>query len=293
MDRLIFVLTLALMPCVALCDTFYGVDYLALQHRDFPVRKAMKVFRGVDRPALGYLHGSFGKRMRGVKRFVRLNADKPHLIRVHLYNAVCVRHRNCARRELMPKWGVDDWNRNLALPSQKFIKMIQDRALEVRDSLERIANQNTHLVMSIALEDNLHPEAARGLVKILKEVWPYAIIRNPMSPLDSLASADALELHTAHSLLGQGAYTFGSTDGASIRFPHRPSATEKYLSEGGVRDFLRKGGGRVRALFLWDGRHQGLSKGGTTAAPKPFDRNIVIDSRDITFIRGLLRERNE
>lgn len=293
MDRLIFILTSILIPCVAFCDTFYGVDYLALQHRDFPARKAMKVFRGVDRPALGYLHGSFGKRMGGVKRFIRLNSDKPHLIRVHLYNAVCVRHRNCAKRELMPRWGVDDWNRALAFPSPSLINKIQKRALEIRHSLEGIANQNTHLVMSIALEDNLHPEAARELVKIVREVWPYALIRNPMSPLDSLASADALELHTAHSLLGQGAYTFGSTDGASIKFPHRPAATEKALSEGELRDYLRKGGGRVRALFLWDGRHQGLSKGGTTAAPKPFDRNIVIDTRDITYVRGLLRETNQ
>lgn len=288
-----WVLALILSPCVAFSEPFFGLDYLALQHRNFPVKRAMKVYRGVKNPALGYLHGTFGKRMRGVKRFIRMNRDKPHLIRVHLYNAVCVRHNNCAPRELRPSWGVDDWNRALAFPTKRLIKDIQNRVLEVRLGLEKWASENTHLAMSIALEDNLHPEAARELTRIVREVWPYELIRNPVSPFESVASTDALELHTAHSLLGQGLYLYGSMDGVSVRFPHRKPSTEKFLTAQDIKAFLRRGKGRVKALFLWDGAHQGLSKGGTTSAPKPFDRDIRVDSRDITFLRGLLRQTNQ
>lgn len=273
-------------------NTYFGVDFLALQHRDFPYRKAMKVFSGVDRPALGYLHGTFGRRMNGVEHFVNRHGTKPHLIRVHLYNAVCVRHGNCAPRELMPKWTRDDWNRKLVEMPKKLKRRLQDRALEVRDSLEAIVNENTRLVLSIALEDNLQDGAARNLVEVLKEVWPYDIIRNPMLPFSSPATSDALELHISHGLLGGGLYLYGSLDGASVAFKHRKPSTEKTLTPNDARAFLRGGSGRAIALFLWDGAHQGLGSGGTTAAPRPFDRNIRVDRRDIKTFRRWLKEQN-
>ena len=270
---------------------FIGCSFLALLHKNFPTKQAMKCFEGIGQPAITFLWGTFGTKKSNLKPFFEMNKDKPHLVQVYLTNGVCIRKRNCKRGEVCRKDTSSKWNRKLRKKNLILKLKLKARVRSVKKTLEKHGNENSRFVLVPQLEDNLTNGAAREFIKIIREVWPYEVVRNPVgnNPYKHLSGADALELHHINAPLG-GTILYASNDGEDIHFNHRDATLLPSINSKSVRGYLsRAKSSGVRGIFLWAGLWQGL-RGDSGGAPPPRRRNCEVPSLDTQAINIWLRE---
>ena len=274
-------------------EFFVGCAFLAMQHKAFPFKQSMRCFEKVKRPAIAVLWNTFGRQKKGIRYFLQSQQSKPHLVHFYLLNSVCVRNNNCQQGELNPSWSKYKWRRRLTRSHWRLENQLRRRTKKLRRFIERHANENTHISLAVALEDNLTDKAARNLIEIVRQEWPYDLIRNPMHNTinSSIAGADMLELHDYGAPLGPKAAMYASLDGNDIEFPHREPTVSPSRGKKEVRGYLsRAKRSGCRAVFLWSAQWQGIEKGTAASSPKPRSRSIWIPTQDFDWINRRLLE---
>lgn len=260
-----------------------GVAYLAAMHKDFPARKAISVFNSVEHPILGVLWGTFGTSKRAMKGYLNICSDRPHILHIYLLNQVCVRHGNCKRGEIMRALNVKGWNSRIVKRSSRLVRLIQKRIRIIKNFIEQNGNCNTIPSLVLALEDNFDNQSSSELRKIVSEVWPYAVVRNPVGVKNFNHSR--VECHGVDTNVGSG---FGSMDGVDIEFPHRLPTIAQSAGKQQILSWAHRNQS-ASGLMLWSAKHQGIFKN-TTSVPAPRQRIIDVSGLDVAYMEQLLLE---
>ncbi len=259
-----------------------GVSYLALMHPDFPCREALKVFRGVEAPALSLLWGTFGRDLSCYRRFISRHPDATVII--HFSNEACRRWGRCKAGELFKPFSIAKYNRRLISRPNRLRRRLNLRLAAIKRAIAMEGSGRARIILSAGLEDNLSCKAVKSLVKILREGWGYEILRNPMADTRR-CGADLLELHgpkpNPHADVwsndGINLYT-----SAADRTEYRPDVDAREM----LTSSARKRAGTALLLY-WFATSQGLSGGTQFIAPR--QRSFVVDPGVVHILNKRLR----
>lgn len=254
-------------------QTFTGVAYLAAMHRKFPLR-ALKVFKGIKRPAMAVLPFFFGKSTKAIAEYCRMCADRPHMLEIYLLH----------------RWGsgLDSPNRShvsklIENGNKRTIRKIRKRIARIQRMIEPLTNDNTLLVMGLDLESRMSEKAVQIVQNLVDEVWPHETCS--ISHRD-IRGADYVEIHHDANL---GAGQIGTLDGQEIRFKHRDgNYGDDSISEEQAHDYMRRNYGRCEAIMYWSKLHQGLT-GNTASSKPPKRRHIDVPGGDIKWMRKSMK----
>jgi hypothetical protein len=265
-----------------------GVAYFALLSPQFPCADALKIFDEGAEPALAILWGTFGTDTSCLRKWFETASEKPHTLEIHLLNGPCIRNKRCEDSEIGAGLSPKELNRLLEKEDEKLVNTIVNRIKEISTAVKRFARPGDELLLSTGLEDNYSPSAYQVILRLVKENWPYKVVRNPVGNLrdKSYAGADYLELHGANPSFAPDDRCIANLDGTDISFPHRPGIPPKPISWKETKAYVDRYSGQCRLTFLWAGAWQGLL-GGSFKAPTA--RALQVDGRDLELIKGLLR----
>lgn len=259
-----------------------GVSYLAMLHRDFPCREALRVFRGLEHPALSVLWGTFGRNPTCLKRFLMRHPEGTVII--HFSNEACRRNRRCKAGELFKSFSIAKYNRRLERRPNRLRRRRNLRLAAIKRAIAMEGSGRARIILSAGLEDNLSCKAVKSLVKILREGWQYEILRNPMASY-RYCGADLLELHGKSPDPGANVW---SNDGINIYLNN--SERGEYRPDLRAKQMLAEVG-RERAantiLLYWFATSQGLSGGTQFIAPR--QRSFVVDPGVVHILNKRLR----
>lgn len=259
---------------------FDGVAAFAAMHPRFECDNWLTIMDQATKPVLAILWGTFGYDTRCLRKFTNRYKEKPHLIQSHLGNGSCRRKDLCLKGEMFPRDTVSEWDARLVVMSPETRATILNRVLELRVTMEMYSNSNTYLMLSLELEDNLSLLAAKNLLSVVREIWPYAISYNPLkSPRGNPLLVDYVE---HHGLRTPEAPCIANLDGVSVRTdsndPYKPS-----ISVDRARGWWR-GVCACDVRLLWHAPSQGLTDGFIS----PRDRNFHFTSTAVAQLSGLL-----
>jgi hypothetical protein len=195
---LLFVLLVAVFPvrveAEEVCASFF-----AAQSQRFPVQKAMRVFNGVKRPCASILLDSFGVSNRFFRAF-RALPQPVKVLQVHVTNQSCVRLGRCQPGE-----------------AARTPEQVRHRAKRAARLCERFGFE---CFGTPGLEDGWSNKKARAMTCAMKEVFSYAIFRNPLgreARAFTSACADGVELHDLNSEFDRRPCIFNN-DGFDVDF---------------------------------------------------------------------------
>lgn len=276
--RLLFFLVA--LPMIAIGE-WKGVAYLASSaYSPTQCTVALRAFRGVDRPILATLWGTFGEKNICVERFLRQNIGRPHALEIHFSNEAGRRNRRLGSGELLREYDVRAYNRALTRGTAK--RRISGRLADVQRFLSSYANSNSQVFISTGLEDNFTDRAYRAIYQQLKEAFPkYSIVRSPLR--NTRLFHHAIELHGTRPKFPRGK-CIASLDGIDIDLSGQRGTNDHRISRSEVRSYL----GRYRncTRLLWWDAQQGISR---KRFIKPRSRNFNIRVQDVDAINRLLK----
>lgn len=192
MYRLITVLFL-LLVCPTQAEE-RGLATLGILHPQFPCSLTIQALEAQGGLWLAVLAFDFGSSTRCLVRArdALRRAGKPLRIEVYLSNGSCRRFGRCGKGSFLPQYSIGRLNRALERHDPRVERAIRLRA---RLILSKITPITTEISLVAELEDNFTEKAARWFISILREEWPYEIIRNPVSDSSGYAGADMWEYH--------------------------------------------------------------------------------------------------
>lgn len=254
-------------------EGFKGVAAFAAMNDEFPCDRYLAMVNQARHPAMSVLWGTFGFNPRCVALFAQLNADRPHLVQVHLSNETCRRNRVCGAGELMGQLNVRQYNKALENPQFEVIKALVLRVEEIKAFTKAVGNENTLWVLGTGLEDNYSNGAYNIVEFVVKRHWDGYISRNPLKGRGR-GHADFLEKHGNGASFG-GQPCIANEDGA------RNSLSRS-------RIFMRKHAG-CAASYLWRESHQGRRNGKWVPIE---EREYIIPDEDIGGLGAILSGNN-
>ena len=271
--RLLFALLLSALVTSRAEAGEVCVSFFAAQSQTFPARKALTVFKGVERPCVSILLDSFGVS----NRFFRLYRALPQpvkVLQVHVTNQSCVRLGRCQPREAVRS------------PEQ-----MPRRARRAARICERFGFE---CFGTPGLEDGWSNEKAEAMTCAMREVFPYDIFRNPLgreARRFSSRCAHGLELHDLESKFDERACLFNN-DGFDIDFGSRRRPLDGAVTAAEMLNRFERYRRDGCNLSLW-WNNQGARNGKFLP---PRRRIIEIYRRDILgvnfFLRRLQYEKN-
>jgi len=253
--------------------TFTGVAYLAAMHRKFPLH-ALKVFKGIDRPAMAVLWGFFGKNRKPMIEYMRMCSNRPHFLEIYLLH----------------RWGDpiggkdrDKLSKLIENRNPRIMRKIRKRILKITKFVDKYANNNTYPVMGYDLESRMTKKAIMIVAEEVDKIWPYDTCSISHT---GIPGADFVEHHHDRQLKrGE----VGSLDGQEIRFSHRDGNYGKdSLSEAQAHIYMRKNYNKATAVMYWSKLHQGLT-GNTETSKPPKKRDIRVPIGDIKWMRNSIK----
>mgnify|MGYP000072151636 CR=1 FL=1 len=267
---------LLLTPVESSAVGFRGIAVFAAMSPDFPCDEALKSLDGVKYPAMSVLWGTFGKDRSCVIKFMDKFRDRPHLLQIHFSNEACRRNNRCLVDEIRPTANVYWYNRYLTENPWVVAYEIGERALEIRQFVDVAKNENTHLVLSLGLEDNYTIPAAIMLEGLISGYWPYLISRNRVNGgdvLPSLRDPGLTESHDPHMDL----------DGPWCIFNEDGNPTNAKILKARLKAY--KG---CVVFFAWRRNWQNDNPDTKLFLP-PQSRGFVFTKKDIREVGGALR----
>jgi lysophospholipase L1-like esterase len=264
-----------------------GVAYFSILSPDFPCAQALSVFETGAEPALATLWGTFGKDTSCLSQWFETAPTKRHILEIHPWNGPCIRNKRCEPHELGAGLSIKEFNRKVEQGDQELIRAITERIREIKTSVEKLARPSDELILSTGLEDNYSPAAFEKILRLVKENWPYKIVRNPVGDLKKRGynGADYIELHGHKPAFGPNDPCIANLDGTDINFPHRPGTDPKPISWQETREYVERYSKQCRLTFVWSGAWQGLF--GKSFQP-PSARSFKVEEADVTRIKELL-----
>lgn len=290
--RTLLVLLLAFAGMVTRARADVGIAYYASSKFTFEqCSHALMGFRGLRYPVFGHLWGTFGNNKACLRRFISKmeRRQRWYQVRIYFENDTCYRAgRVCASDELGFGYTISSFNRALEARNPKLLARLRARAERVSAFLAPYDGSPwLDVVIVQALEDNFTREAAAVQLETIKEVFPYAIYRNPVMG-SSFGRADGIELHDKEARCptrdpGQCVY---NSDGYDIDFGGRERPLDGALSVPGLRTLLIGKQGDFGSILAW-WNTQGIVRGKHV----PPRRGVpVVARRSVVLVNRLLKE---
>lgn len=243
-------------------------SFFAAQAKSFPVKRALRVFDGMERPCASVLLDSFGTS----NKFFRLFRALPQpvkVLQVHVTNQSCVRLRRCQPGEAV------------TAPEE-----MRRRAKRAARLCERFGFE---CIGTPGLEDGWTNEKAREMTCAMREVFSYEIIRNPLGVAarnHSSDCADGIELHDLKSVFDKRSCFFNN-DGVDVDLGSRRRPLDGSISAAEVLSILERYKRNGCDVSLW-WNNQGARNLGKFTPPRR--RPIKIFTRDLLSANFILRE---
>jgi len=271
-----------------ICPAYTGVSLLAIQSQNYPVRPLFRSLKDVSCPGLQFLWGTFGTRMRGIRRFTERYESEPHLLAVNATNGSCERWNRCGVGEWRPGMSLQRKRRGLRQNQPRIMNSLVRRVQRIRNRLEAVANENTTLRLYIQLEDNWSNREYRNAYQAVREVWPYEIYRSGIKRRGVMGS-DGLELHGVtglwRNLRNTPAGCSWSNDGIDLNtgdgWLYGDSVSPSRMLRA-IRRARREG----CDVFIWKASNQGLSSNFI----QPRLRSMSFTQADADLFNALIKE---
>lgn len=270
MKKLLFLLFLA--PHLAQAEGFRGISAFSLPNSDFPCDRALAILAHPRFPAISVLWETFGIDYTCLQRFTQAFRHKPHLVQFHLTNEACRRNQRCLDGELFTDLTAPYYSIYLEFFPHLVQQQIIDRTLNIYSFAKTIANQNTYLLLSLGLEDNLTQGAADNLERIVSQVWPWFISRNSVRGSHTSLQGIRETHHPSQTLLPPACIV--NEDGNTVTLKTSQALLKKHRG--------------CFAIFLWRHRWQNADEGRSGFIP-PRERTFNITAKDVGEIGALLR----
>ncbi len=208
-----------------------------------PCTELLRSLEKSSAPAIAVLWGTAGEDSTCIWRFAEHFRDRPHLIRIYLFNLTWMDGDG--------EWFPGDLYRGFTghTLSQAFrsrdagvIAALTQRASDVANALASVSSENTEFRFTLALEDVLDPDAANIAAKIAEGILLQNVDLNPL--VSSTSTGDRVkEVHGA-SASCSGQAQVASLDGSHLEF-------EEMLA-------WLKQTHDCKEQYLWIYKHQGL-----------------------------------
>lgn len=270
---------------------YLGTDFFTITNNGLPSTlcdRILRVFNGIEAPALGFIWGSFGDNYACAERFIAENADKPHLVRIHLDDHVCKRNRNCVSSEFNSGLTVSQLNTLLEKREGWLLHRYRSRIASIHAWAVAVTQPTTRFVISGGLEEQMSVGAAEVVASLLRE-FNFETVANPVR-VEQRSTYDFLEIHTSVPKRDE---CIAALDGYDIDFPHKMSFFPRILPTVELCDWMRKNTSCL-GIFLWSARSQGLGLSSSFAIPgsagyvPPRERNIDFSEEDASYMNLLL-----
>jgi hypothetical protein len=258
-----------------------GADWLAASSSAFPCDEALKVTEGVNKPAFGYLWGTFGDDHSCLYRFLEQSAEKPHLVRIHITNEFCRRKGSCEPYEFLGDVSLKELDHLVSKEEGWVLDYYRQWLDHIKQWIAIHGNQNTHVVLSIGLENDFSNGATEVLCKLLKEETPYETANNTNCSA-SHSGCDYLELHHSKT---PSRPCLSSSDGTDIsEFGSSYSRREPATA---VLEWAKQQAQTCGGVLLWSAKSQGLGLGRTV---EPRSRDLQLADGDWRLMNNILLE---
>jgi lysophospholipase L1-like esterase len=267
-----------------------GVAYFSILSPRFPCAEALAVFETGTDPALAALWGTFGKDTSCLAQWFKTAPEKRHTLEIHPWNGPCIRNKRCEAHEVGAGLSIKEFNRRIEQGDEGLVRAMTERVREIRGSVEKLARPSDEMILSTGLEDNYSPAAFEKVVRLVKENWPYKIVRNPVGNLrnEPYGGADYIELHGSDPVFDANDKCIANLDGTDIDFPHRPGVEPQPISWQQAREYVARYSKQCHLTFVWSGAWQGLFGG---SFQPPSARSFKVDARDVTMLKQLFQEK--
>lgn len=266
-----------------------GISYIATLSEHFPCQQALSSFKGVEKPALAVLWGSFGNNYENLLSLVA-GLQNP-VLEIYLSNEVARRKNDMYSGDLLPGLSVNDYNSALVQKTPEVIQAVSGRVKEILTVLSKITS-SIRPVLTLGLEDQFTRSAAKELIKIIRPAWSYELCRNPVhisetSRYFDKQYVDLIELHgDQNTHFPEPACSLYCNDGRGIEFPGGSSvepAMQPEILAAAVSDFESQG----IIPLVWFPEAQGLT-GNSGDNPPPARRKIDITDTQVKIVNNIL-----
>lgn len=252
---------------------YSGLSAFAAMNPRFPCDQYLNTVTRAQYPAMSVLwDSSFGTDKLCITRFLEAHKDRPHMLQIHIWNAVAWRNRSGEPGDFFPSLTVKEVNWLLENQNQIFLQAVADRLLEIQTFVVQYGNWNTQVMLSTGLEDNYSARAYGELATFIRPRWNYLMNRNPEGSSRDVGISNFGELH-GNGAVCRGRNLVSNEDGSAQTL----KASTRWMQKNGA----------CFARFLWRNAHQGRSKSGKAVYPRR-SRTFEITDRDVRELGTLL-----
>lgn len=231
----------------------------------------------IKRPATSVLWGPWGEPVPFIEEFIEWAGKRKHLVEIHM-SAETARRTYRHGRQIAPTQSVYQYNKNIINRDTMTMGLIAKRVELIARKIDSIENENTKVVLSVGLEDNLSEEAGCILVdyttKILKK-WDltWKVCRNPMLR-QCKCGRELIEGHgrTFHP----GSQHIWNFDGVHVG----SHDVVEDISYANALKLIEAANKQYRAVFLWSAKAQGWEFSGQPYEGRTFE---IIDEEQTGF----------
>ena len=261
-------------PPSATSEPLPGASYIGLCSPHFPCKAALRVFRGIDVPALGFLADSFSadNKCKCLDNFMTLGTFR--YVRVHVVNGTCFpeRGRKCGKHDFFSGMTMRQAESAILAKDAKLLRRFRLRLRR----LKKYFGDRALVRYSPVLENPFGDRARSILLREAVKVVPYD------SLVDSTTRAKCLpgyicELHGDAPRFSRNQPCIGDLDGISFY--------DSYL------DGYAKRTARCEVAFFWTTSFNLLPRDYSGPFVFPSARKYRISSGDLSNLRYCLKVR--
>ena len=222
----------------AMSDRFNEPSPWDVSPRKSACDRLLEMLAPVPYPAMAVLWGTFGDNPACLERFIRTFRDRPHLIEIHFSNETCRRSngaRPCLAGEFLPELNVAQLNAALERLDSGALGAIFQRTQSISTLMDEIYSHNTHIILSIGLEDQYSQFAAIVMeLHIRNSGWRYGLSRNHVNGKVFPALSGWVETHAAAAArrppLVRAPLCIYGEDGNTVSLKHTKEVLKKYAN---------------------------------------------------------------
>jgi len=252
---------------------YSGLAAFAAMNPRFPCDAYLNTVGAARYPAMSVIwDSSFGSDKLCIKRFLDANAQRPHMLQIHIWNAVAWRNRSGEPGDFFPTLTSKEVNALLEHGNQIFLQAVADRLVDIQTFIVQHGNENTQVMLSTGLEDNYSAKAYDLLSSFIRPRWNYLMNRNPEGSSRHVGISNFGELHGSRAVC-RGRDLVANEDGATQSL----KSSTKWMAKNGS----------CFARFIWRNAHQGRTKSGKAVYPRR-SRHFEITDRDVRELAALL-----
>lgn len=269
---LALVATTILIKSEAHGEKYRGISSFAAMHKGFPCKQFLDISSHAKAPAMNVLWGTFGTSPKCVSAFTKKFEHRPHLLQIYFSNGSCRALKRCKEGEIGRTLTTNQFDQRLRKSNPKLAAQIVKRAEEILYFAVSNSNENTRLVLVVELEDRASNAAISKQITLLRQRWPYVIVRNTIRTSFGVDTRlDGLESHRLRPACG-GATKYANNDG-------------NVLSATGFAEYRSAAKG-CHVVFYWFPSLQGI--GANYKFVEPRKRRFWISSEDSLLAKKLL-----